>query len=233
MMAAMKARAPRPPNDVASESTSLLLRPDLLRVTFIAEADCARGEQGVAALERAAATLRAALTGVHPEGVVRLRGFDLRRQASLKSRSSAEEVRPTISAALEVPLSAELDYWGRARLMVRLWAVCEAAVAEGLRSKPKIRASFGAPVALLREPEAHRRALLRRRLDRIRELSDEAAASGVCGGLKLRSCALPGPVEQRSRSLEEVELVLDLAIEGPLVALDPSAGQSAEPAEEG
>jgi len=226
----MKAHAPRPPDDFGSETTSLIVRPDLLRVTFVAEAESGRGEQGIAGLERAAAALRAAVTGVHSEGSLVLRGFELRRQASLKSRSCAEDIRPTISGALEVPLALELDYWGRARLVARLWAVTEVAVAEGLRSKPKIRASFGAPVALLRAPEVHRQALLRRRLGRIRELSEEAAASGLCAGLRLRSCALPGPVEQRTRSLEEVELELDLVIEGPLEAIDPGPARSAEPA---
>ncbi len=198
----------------------MIVRPDLLRVTFVAEAESSRGEQGIAALEQAAVALRAAVAGVHPGAALVLRGFELRRQASLKSRSSSEDVRPTISGSLEVPLADELDYWGRARLLARLWAVTEVAVAEGLRSKPKIRASFGAPVALLRAPEVHRQALLRRRLGRIRELSEEAAASGVCAGLRLRSCALPGPVEQRTRSLEEVELELELVIEGPLQAIE-------------
>ena len=215
----MKERAPRPPHDTGSETTSLIVRPDLLRATFVAEADSGRVEPGIAALERASAALRAAVRGVHPQGALILRGFDLRRQAQLKSRSSAAELRPTITGALEVPLAPELDYWGRARLLAMLWTVSEAAVAEGLRSKPKIRASFGTPAALLRAPEVHRQALLRRRLDRVRELSEEAAASGVCGGLQLRSCALPGPVEQRTRSLEEVELELDLVIEGPLEAI--------------
>ncbi|MCA9661145.1 MAG: hypothetical protein KC486_22580 [Myxococcales bacterium] len=215
---------PVPPRALLENASTLIVRPDLLRSTLVADVETDDLGRGLAALEAASRALQEAIGAALPGSQVILRGLDLRHETSkVKSRSGAAEVRPSITGVIEVPLAAALDYWARARLVARLWATTEAAVAQGLRSKPRIRAAFGAPSAVVREPEAFRGELIERWLERIQEIARRAAASGVCAGLSLRACDVPGAVEQRPRSLEEVSL--ELAIAGPpLEASDARSG---------
>ncbi|MEZ4381471.1 MAG: hypothetical protein R3A79_08980 [Nannocystaceae bacterium] len=217
---------PVPPRAPLDGASSLIVRPDLLRSTLVAEVETEELGQAFAALEAASRALREAIGAALPGAEVILRGLNLRRDGGkLKSRGSGGDLRPSISGVVEVPLAPALDYWARARLVARLWATTEAAVAQGLRSKPRIHAAFGPPAAVVRDPEAFRAELIDRWLERIQELSRRAAASGVCAGLSLRACDVPGAVKQHPRSLEEVSL--ELALAGPpLEAIDapPATG---------
>lgn len=194
---------------------ALVLRPELVRIAFSARVDEADGTRAVAVLEAALTAFTRELTAALPGSLVVMRNLEWRSDGKLKSRGSGDGALPVVSGHLEVPLTAAQDYWQRARVLAALDALTSAAYAHGRARKPPLDVQFSAPLPLLRDPEAHRGALIQRWLDRLRQLSELAEASRVSGPLQLRECAAPGPVTQHPISLEEVEL--RLALGGPLI----------------
>ena len=151
-----------------------------------------------------------------PGSIVVMRGLEWQPEAKLKSRGSGGDGVPLATGHLEVPLTDTQGYWARARVLAALNILTQAAVNHGHARKPALEVSFGAPLLLVRDAEAHRAALIQRWLERVRQLVELAEASRVCGSLQLRECAAPGPVTQHPLSLEEIEL--RLALDGPLSA---------------
>lgn len=223
----MKSVSTQPPRALQElEAATMIVVPDLLRATFSASIDSASGRQGLAALERAGATLSSAVRATLPAATVQFQEFRLRQVSKLKSRGD-DTLQPTITGLIDLPLAPELSFWGRARLVTALCAITESASAEAQRAKPRITVSFGQPTALVADPESHRRALISQWLERIRSFSAQASTSGICSALRLQSCSLPGAVSQHPRSVLEVALKLDISPSGPLEAFheppsDPS-----------
>lgn len=193
----------------------MVVVPDVLRATFSAMVDDHSGRAGLAALERAGGSLTVAISSALPAAQVHFYGFRLQRQQKLKSRSD-DALQPTVTGHIDIPLAAELSFWGRARLVTALCALTESAASEAARQKPKIHVRFAVPVALVANPEARRLELMDRWFLRINEISACAQKRRAGQAIRLQSCSFPGPVQQRSRSLMEVELRLDLEASGPL-----------------
>ncbi len=194
---------------------SMTVVPDVLRATFSASVDDS-GRSGLAALERAGSALSTAVTATLPAAKVVFEGFHLKQVASkLKSRGD-ESVQPTILGHIDVPLALELSFWGRARLVTALHAITDAASAEAARAKPKIRVVFHQPVAIVADPDRLRKQLIQRWFEQVAQLHAQATSAGICQAVRLQSCSLPGPVQQRPRNLMEVTLELDLRPAGPL-----------------
>jgi len=198
--------------------SSLVVRPDLVRVAFSARIDEPDSARAVAVLEAAVTALARELDAALPGALVVMRGLEWQPDGKSKTRGPGAGV-PHATGHLEVPLTDAQDYWARARVLAALNLLTHAAVAHGQARKPALEVHFGAPLTLLRDPELHRAALIRRWLERVRQLAELAEASRVCGSLQLRECAAPGPVTQHPLSLEEVEL--RLALDGPLAADQP------------
>jgi len=212
----MKSVPTQPPRALQElEAAMVLVVPDLLRVTFSASIDSASGRQGLAALERAGATLSSAVRGTLPAATVDFLEFRLRQVSKLKSRGD-DTLQPTVTGQIDLPLAPELSFWGRARLVTALCTITESASAEALRAKPRILVSFGHPTALVAQPGSHRSALIGQWLERINSFSAQASKSGICSALRLKSCSLPGAVSQHPRSLLEVALKLEISPLGPL-----------------
>lgn len=195
---------------------SLVVRPDLVRVAFSARIEEPDSGKAVAILEAAFTALTRELGAALPGSVVVMRGLEWQPEARLKSRGSGGDGVPFATGHLEVPLTDAQGYWARARVLAALNILTQAAVSHGHARKPALEVSFGAPLLLVRDAEAHRAALIQRWLERVRQLVELAEASRVCGSLQLRECAAPGPVTQHPISLEEIEL--RLALDGPLSA---------------
>lgn len=210
----MSSYEPTPPPLPLHEGgpSALIVRPDVLKVSFLARVEEAEVTRAVAALEAAVEALARGLSGALPGAAVQMRGLEQGHAGKLKGR--AEGVTQA-SGLVEVPLPTEASFWPRARAMAAVLDISRAAVAQGQRMRPAVDASFGVPTALVREPEQRRTALIERWLARARPLAALAQASGLAGGLHMRECAAPGPVTQHPISLEEVELRLE--IHGPLL----------------
>lgn len=193
--------------------SSLIVRPDVLRVSFAARVEDVEVGKAVAAFEAAFEALARGLTGALPGAAVHMRGLEHGREGKLKSR--ADDGVTLASGFVEVPLPAEHGFWPRARALAAVHDITRVAATQGLKLRPVVDASFGVPVALVRDPEQQRGALIERWFARARPLQAQAQASGLVGGSFVRECAAPGPVMQHPISLEEVELRLE--IQGPLL----------------
>ncbi len=200
----------------AEGPASLILRPDHLRVEISVQVLEQEVTRAVALVESAVDAATRELTGALPGTRVLLAGLDLRRNLDKSSRAGHEIAAVVCSGHIHVPLAAEASYWPRARAVATLHAILAAAAAAGAKLKHPIQLGFGPALALVDDPEQHRVALIERWLARARELATRAQAQALCGALHLRECAVPGPVSQHPRSLDEVEL--RLALEAPLIA---------------
>lgn len=200
----------------AEGPASLILRPDHLRVEISVQVLEQEVTRAVALVESAVDAATRELTGALPGTRVLLSGLDLRRTLDKSSRAGHEIAAVVCSGHIHVPLAAEASYWPRARAVATLHAILAAAAAAGAKLKHPVQLGFGPALALVDDPEQHRVALIERWLARARELATLAQAQALCGALHLRECAVPGPVSQHPRSLDEVEL--RLALEAPLIA---------------
>lgn len=106
---------------------------------------------------------------------------------------------------LDLPQAPPID---RALVLASLLGQLRALIGEGRRQKPAVAAAIGDPVALVRDPERHRGELVARWGKRLREIVDAATAAGAT--LAPLPPSSPGAVQQHPRSLEQVELSLEI-----------------------
>lgn len=200
----------------AEGPASLLLRPDHLRAEISVQVLELEVSRAVALVESAVDAAARDLASALPGARVVLAGLDLRRNLDKSSRASQEIAAVVCSGHIHVPLAADAGYWPRARAVATLHAILAAAASAGAKLKHPLQLGFSPALALVDDPEQHRLALIERWLARARELATRAQAQGLCGALHLRECAVPGPVTQHPRTLEELEL--RLALDAPLIA---------------
>lgn len=105
-------------------------------------------------------------------------------------------------------LPESLDIWGRTVLVAGLMKVGDQEAAAAEKANAGLRASFGAPLAQVRDPEAHRDELMKRWVERARGFMSQAQSPEA--PLRLVGCAPPGAVTQQPVSVDEV--VLSLAV---------------------
>lgn len=217
--AVIKSSSEKPPARLVLRDAgpcSMIVRPDLVRVGFSARVEEPDSGKAVALFEAAFTALTRELGAALPGSLVVMRGLEWQADGKSKTRISGGDGVPHATGHLEVPLADSMGYWPRARVLATLNILTHAAVTHGHARKPALEVAFGSPLLMVRDPEAHRAALIQRWLERVRQLADLAEASHVCGSLQLRECSAPGPVTQHSISLEETELRLSL--DGPLTA---------------
>ncbi len=211
----------------AEGPASLVLRPDHLRVEISVHVQDLEVSRAVALVESSVDAAGRELAAALPGARVLLSGLDLRRNIDKSSRASHEIAGVVCSGHIHVPLALEASYWPRARAVASLHTILAAAAVAGSKLKHPLQLGFSAALALVDDPEQHRLALIERWLARARELATRAQAQDLCGALHLRECAVPGPVTQHPRNLDEVEL--RLALDAPLIA-SPIASLIATPA---
>ena len=187
----------------------LVVRPDLLRVSFSVALEAEGVEQGLPLLQRACEQLqRRSREALGTEVTLRLRDARFVKPAPKKLSFPEDDERTsvTVDGTLEVPLPEGLDFWARSSRVGTLARVCHELQHEGREEKRRPRLTFGNVEALVSQPESHRAELLRRFVARVRELA--AAAGSPEAPLHVVDCAPAGPVEQAPASLEEVGLTL-------------------------
>jgi hypothetical protein len=205
----------------AEGPASLVLRPDHLRAEIHVQVQELEVSRAVALVESSVEAAGRELTAALPGARVVLSGLELRRNVDKSSRAGHDIAAVVCSGHIHVPLAADAGYWPRARAVATLHTILAAAALAGSKLKQPLQLGFSPALALVEDPEQHRTALIDLWLTRARDLASRAQAQGLCGALHLRECAVPGPVTQHPRSLEELEL--RLALDAPLIA-SPTAG---------
>jgi hypothetical protein len=197
------------PHELPPVRAELVVRPDLLRVSFSVSLEVEGVEQGLPLLQRACEQLqRKSREALGTEVTLRPRDARFNKSAAKKLSLPEDEERTfvAVEGALEVALPEGLDFWARSTRVGTLVRVCHELQRESREDKRRPRFSFGSVDALVSQPEVHRAELLRRFVARVRELS--AAAGSPEAPLHVVDCGIPGLVEQSPVSLEEVGLTL-------------------------
>ena len=201
----------------------LVVRPDLLRVSFSVSLEVEGIEQGLPLLQRACEQLQKRVReALGAEVTLRPRDarFNHREPKKLSLPEDDDRTSVSVDGALEVPLPEGLDFWARTTRVGTLARVCHEVARDSREEKKRPRFSFGAVEALVSQPEAHRAELLRRFVSRVRELAE--AAGSPEAPLRAVDCSLPGPVQQSPVSLEEVGLSLHVHCRLDVVPEKPS-----------
>lgn len=190
----------RPNAPTARLSSAHAARPDHARVPFALALDELEPGRAVATLTPVLAAVDARLR----ELGARLEVLDVRTHHA-PSKVGDGAPRTTLEGEVDLPLpnSPALE---RAHLVARLVGYLQTLVAEGRKQRPPLAASIGAPVALVRDPEAHRAPLVAAWSMRLRSFVEAATAAGA--PIAPTPLPSPQPLYQRPVSLERVELSL-------------------------
>jgi len=189
---------------------NLVVRPDVLTIPFRLRAQGPDLARSLAALEAKATEIGNRVKGATGGSTtVRTTGFSVAPTSSGKSKS--DDRAALVDGCVEVPLPAALDYWGRARLVVALSETTRPSLyrASAHDDEPEVDASFDAPHAGVKDPEAFRTELIKVWVKRARGLA--AAAQTDAAPLSLVDCAPPAEITQDPISLEEVGLSMRFA----------------------
>ncbi|PTL83101.1 hypothetical protein [Vitiosangium sp. GDMCC 1.1324] len=188
----------------------LIVRPDLLRVSFSASLETQGVEQSLPLLQRACEQFQRRVRDALGTEVT-FRPKDARFNRSAPRKLALPEDDGTfvaVDGTFEVPLPPEPDFWARSSRVGTLARACHEAQADSRQSKKLPRFSFGSVEALVAQPESHRAELLRRVVTRVRELATTVGSAEA--PLHVVDCSAPGLVEQSPVSLEEVGLTLNV-----------------------
>jgi hypothetical protein len=199
------------PHELPPVRAELVVRPDLLRVSFSVSLEVEGIEQGLLVLLRACEQLqRRSREAVGGEVTLRPRDTRFNKSAPKRLALPEDEDRTfvAVDGNLEVPLPEGLDFWARSTRVGNLVRVCHELQRESHEEKRRARFNFGTVEAFVSQPENHRAELLRRFITRARELA--TAVGSPEAPLHVVDCSAPGPVEQSPVSLEEVGLTLNV-----------------------
>ncbi len=188
-----------------ARTQGLAVRPDVLITRFAARVAEVDPDRAVLVLKAACEILLRRMRELQPTTALRMTALDIGRDAGAKSR---DDLSTRVDAELEMPLTPEMDWWNRAQLGAAVCVLSRTLAGEARKQKPVIEVMFQQPVALVRDPERHRPEVLRRWVERARELA--AAAQSERAPLYVVACDPPGDVAQHPVSVDEVRLTLDL-----------------------
>jgi hypothetical protein len=184
--------------------SGLAVRPDVLTTYFAARVNEVDPDRAVLVLKATAEILLRRMREVHASATVRMGALDVGRESS-KSR---DDLSTRIDAAIDINLAPEADWWARAQLAATVCVLSRTLSMEARKQKPLIDVVFQSPMALVRDPERYRVEVLRRWVARARELATVAEREGA--PLSIVACDPPGEVVQRTVSVEEVRLSIEL-----------------------
>jgi len=179
------------------------VRPDVLLLSFAFRQETESLDVAVPKLKAAVERyVRAAAEASKVEVAVKMK--DVRPESGRKMGGSDAMAH----GVLEVALPESLDFWGRTALVATLVKVGSQEAAAAEKEGTGLRATFGFPVAQVRNPEARRAELMKRWVERARGFMSQAQSEQA--PLQLVGCEPPGVVKQEPVSVDEV--VLSLAV---------------------
>ena len=204
--------APSAPSIPRHESHGdLVVRPDLVCVSFVLRLDGPDTKTILATLEKATQAVQERFAAAtNGQSTTTMLGVNISplNNRKVKSDEPAKFV-VTVDGSVEVPLAADANYWARARLLSSL---VEAAtdnkplVPPAVEDQPQLDSAFGAPEVKVRNVETHRSELVKRWVERMRAFAK--AAESDKAPLNLVNCDPPQAISQTHISIEQVGLTL-------------------------
>jgi hypothetical protein len=204
---------PRPLDGEAS-AASVVVRPDVVVVSFAVRAIADEPDAALAVLEHA---LRATVLPPFAElgsVKVRMRGTQVEHAARKERKKAKSEVEDraayavSLQGALEYALAPAQDYWERARLVTRIDGLRDRIERASHAEASPFEASIEPPHAGVRDPEAQRAELLSRWIAKRKQFAREAKSADLA--VAIDACRPPAEIAVRVLSLEEVELTLPI-----------------------
>lgn len=117
-----------------------------------------------------------------------------------------------LHAFLTLPFLKDAPFWDRAAKLAQVDGLLRALVLEGKKEKPALEVRSDLPVFVVADPEQRRPALVSRLHERARSLGHDVTLKELRFERRTRASRGDRAVEQRSVSLEEVQL--SLAVDG-------------------
>lgn len=191
----------------------LIVRPDLVCVPFVLRLEGPDSKASLATLEKASQAIQerfAAATNGQAKTTMLGANVASYSASSGKVKGDAPpKFVVTVDGSVEVPMTADANYWTRARLLSSLVQVSNDAkplVPPPPEDQPQLDSAFGSPEVKVHNPEAFRGELVKRWVERTRAFAK--AAESEKAPLNLVNCEPPQAISQTPISIEEVGLSL-------------------------
>lgn len=218
--------APSSPSIPHHESRGdLIVRPDLVCVSFVLRLDGPDSNAILATLEKATQTVQerfaAATKGQATTTMLGVNVTSANYASKVKNDQPPKFV-VTVDGSVEVPLAADANYWSRARLLSALVQASrdpKPLVPPPPEDQPQLDAAFGAPEVKVKNPEAYRTELVKHWVERTRAFAK--AAESEKAPLNLVNCDPPQAISQTPISIEQVGLTLPVQCHIDVVRAGP------------
>lgn len=189
----------------------LIVRPDLVCVSFVLRLDGPDAKASLAMLENAARAVQERFgAATNGQATTTMLGVSISPTHAGKAKSDEPpKFVVTVDGSVEVPLAADANYWTRARLLSSLVQTAsdpKPLVPPAPEDQPQLDSAFGAPEVKVKNPEAFRAELVKRWVERTRTFAK--AAESEKAPLNLVNCDPPQAISQTPISIEQVGLSL-------------------------
>jgi hypothetical protein len=189
----------------------LVVRPDLVCVSFVLRLDGPDTKNILATLEKATQAVQERFAAAtNGQSTTTMLGVNITPVNSRKVKSDEPaKFVVTVDGSVEVPLAADANYWARARLLSSLVQAStddKPLVPPAAEDQPQLDTAFGPPDVKVRNVETHRPELVKRWVERMRAFA--RAAESDKAPLNLVNCDPPQAISQTHISIEQVGLTL-------------------------
>lgn len=191
----------------------LVVRPDLVCVPFVLRLDGPDAKAVLATLEKATQVVQERFAAAtNGQATTTMLGVNVSNTSPNTGKMKSDDPPKfvvTVDGSIEVPLTAEANYWTRARLLTSLVQASndpKPLVPPPPEDQPQLDSAFGAPEVKVRNPEAFRGELMKRWVERTKTFVKLAESEKA--PLNLVNCEPPQAISQTHISIEQVGLTL-------------------------
>lgn len=189
----------------------LVVRPDLVCVSFVLRLDGPDTKAILATLEKATQAVQERFAAAtNGQSTTTMLGVNISPMRTGKAKGEAPaKFVVTVDGSVEVPLAADANYWSRARLLSSLVQAStddKPLVPLAPEDQPQLDTAFGAPDVKVRNVETYRQELVKRWVERMRAFA--RAAESEKAPLNIVNCDPPQAISQTHISIEQVGLTL-------------------------
>lgn len=197
-------------------SASLVVRPDVVMLTFVLRTVAEDADVGVALLQQSIKSLEPRFAEVVPKDALktRMRGTVLARAPRYRTSKKAKgegvpEMDPfavSVQGTFEIALAPTQDYWSRSHEVARLSALAATITSATNAEGSAFTATFGDAEPHVRDRESFRDELVKKWAARKRQSARDVKSGEVA--ITPESCRLAGDITEHLVSIEEIELSL-------------------------
>lgn len=189
----------------------LVVRPDLVCVSFVLRLDGPDAKAVLATLEKASQAVQERFAAAtNGQASTTMLGVNVSSLGTGKAKSDdPPKFVVTVDGSVEVPLAPDANYWTRARLLTSLVQASsdvKPLVPPAPEDQPQLDSAFGAPEVKVRNPDVYRGELMKRWIERSQAFAKLAQSERA--PLHLVNCEPPQTISQTHISIEQVGLTL-------------------------